>query len=266
MMDCKRALVEADGDLERASDILRERGLLKARKRSGRETLEGRVAASVSDDRTRAALVELDCETDFVAKTDEFIELAESLAARARDQQVASVPGLLELSDGDGTLEGRVARAIAKLGENVQIRRIVCFEAPESGRISSYIHAGGKIGVLVETVSNDPGDSKLAGLQHDLCLHVAAANPLALSRNDVAPKFVERERRAFEVQAAEEGKPPHIVEKMIDGRMNKFFREVAFLEQPLVMDPDRSVGSAIQEVAATVTRFARFQLGGELEG
>lgn len=265
MMDCKKALIEAEGDLERASDVLRERGLLKARKRLGRETLEGRVEASLTPDRRRGALVELNCETDFVAKTDEFVQLAQSLAKRARDAQVQSVAELLAERDSDASLGDRVESAIAKLGENVQVRRVVCFEAPEGGRISSYIHAGGKIGVMVETASSDPGDAKLTALAHNLCMHVAAANPIAVSRDEIPARIAERERKALEVQAAQEGKPAHILEKMIDGRMGKFFREVALLEQPLVMDPDRSVGKALEEARASVTRFARFQLGDELE-
>jgi elongation factor Ts len=263
MMDCKRVLVEADGDLERAAELLRERGLVKARKKAGRTTSEGRVAASVSDDGRVAALIEVNCETDFVAKTDEYIALTSSIAEVARDGGAADVDALLVSAVDGSSVEERLTAAIAKLGENIQVRRLCRIEAPASGRVSSYIHAGGKIGAVVEVAADDPASAEVAALVRNLCMHVVASSPLGVSRDDLPADEVARERSALAAQAAEEGKPPEIVERMVDGRMGKFFKEVVLVEQPLVMDPDKTVEGAAKEAGARVVRFARFQLGEE---
>lgn len=266
MMDCKKALIEADGNLERAADLLRERGLSKARKREGRETSEGCIGASVSDDGQRGALVEVNCETDFVAKTPDFQELTATLAELARDHAPADVDALLGLpvSGGDGTASDRMLEAISKLGENLQLRRLVRLEGSEGSRISSYIHAGGKIGVLVQVEAADPAASGVSKLCHNLCMHVAATSPLAISRDDMAPEEVERERAILKNQAAGEGKPEQVVEKMVEGRLNKYFKEMVLLEQILVMDPDQTVAKAVEAAGVRVTAIARFQLGENL--
>jgi elongation factor Ts len=263
MMDCKRVLVEAEGDLERATDLLRERGLLKARKRAGRITSEGRIAASVSEDGRRGALVEINCETDFVAKTDDYTALATEVAEVVRDQNPADLDALLSAKLGDASVEDHLSGAIAKLGENIQVRRFARIEAPEGGYVGSYIHAGGKIGALVEVSADDPSRAEVRTLARNLCMHVTAASPSGVSREDLPAKEVERERVALRKQAEQEGKPANIIDRMVEGRLGKFFREVVLVEQPLVMDPDKSVGAAAKEAGAAVTSFVRQQLGEE---
>jgi elongation factor Ts len=264
MMDCKKVLVESEGDLERGAELLRERGIVKARGKSGRVTSEGRVAASVSDDGRAAALIEINCETDFVAKTSEFQEFCEQLCGLARDGQPDDLDALSSMRLGNGTVDERLTAIIAKLGENVRVRRFGRLQATGNACISSYVHAGGKIGALVHVEAEDPSDSQVVELGHKLCLHVTATNPLGVSREDIPAQEVERERSALRAQAEAEGKPPQIIEKMVEGRLRKFFQEVALLEQPLVMDPDTTVAKAAQAVGAKVVAMKRFQLGEEL--
>jgi elongation factor Ts len=264
MMDCKKVLVEADGNLEAAVDLLRERGLGKAKGKAGRVTSEGRIAISVAEDGRRAALVEVNCETDFVARTDDFGELCDALAVAARDGDATSPEAFLAAADGSGTLNDRLVGAIAKLGENIQVRRLQRMNVGEKGLIASYIHAGGKIGSAVAVEAEDPSSEEVAALAHNLCMHVAAAAPSGVSRDDLPADEVEKERNVLRVQAEAEGKPDNVVEKMVEGRLNKFFKEVVLLEQPLVMDPDQIVKKAAAAVGATVTGFCRFQLGEEI--
>ena len=263
MMDCKKALEEADGELERAVDLLRERGLGKARGKAGRSTREGRIAASVSDTGRRAALVEVNCETDFVARTDDFAALCDELTALARDSEAADAEALLALESNGGRVEDHVVDAIAKLGENIQVRRLARLTTGDKGRITSYIHAGGKIGSLVAVEAGDLGSEEVTGFAHNLCMHVAAAAPGGISRDDLPADEVERERSVLRAQADAEDKPAKVVEKMVEGRLNKFFKEVVLLEQPLVMDPDQSVKQAAEAAGVHVTAFCRFQLGEE---
>jgi len=260
MMDCKKALAEAQGDLSRAVDVLRERGLVKARGRAGRATSEGRIEALISDNGRVGALVELNCETDFVAKTDDFGSLLQDLA-RAVAEGAGDANALLAANVGSGTGEERIVAAIAKLGENIQLARVARLEAPANGRIDSYIHAGGKIGALVQVEASEPASPKVASMLHQLCMHVAASVPLSVSLEDLNPVEVEKERAVLRAQAEQEGKPPAILEKMLEGRLVKFFKEVVLVEQPLVMDPDKSVGDVAKAAGAKVVAFQRFQLG-----
>ncbi len=259
MMECKRALVEVEGDSERAIRLLRERGIAKASKRVGRATSEGRITVSVSPDARVAALVELNCETDFVAKTDDYVELCQQSADLARDQAPLDVE---ELRKG---MDERITAAISKLGENIQLRRFERLAAVSDGVVASYVHAGGKIGALVRVEADDPSDEAVKSLAHNVCMHVAAVNPSSVSRDDMAADLVAEERRVLTVQAEQEGKPAKIVEKMVEGRLSKFFKEVVLLEQQLVMDPDTTVAKAAQKAGAQITGFRRLQLGEELE-
>jgi elongation factor Ts len=261
MMDCKKALEEARGDAARALEILRERGIAKAGKRVGRAGSEGRVIAAVSPDERTGALVELNCETDFVAKTDDFNHLGDALARAAFQHSPRSADELLDLSLNGEKLRDKLTAAVAKLGEDLAVRRIDRLEAPASGRVASYIHAGGKIGTLVAIESANLTKPEVKALAHNVCMHVAATSPASLSRDDLPKALVDEERRILTVQAATEGKPPAIIEKMIEGRLQKFFKEVVLLEQGLVMDPDKTVGKAAQEAGAKVVGFRRFQLG-----
>jgi len=261
-MDCKKALVEADGDLARAVDLLRERGLGKARGKAGRPTSDGRVAASVSDDGRIGALIEVNCETDFVARTDDFGGLCDELAVLVRELGPSDVTGLLDAALAEGTVKDRIAEAVLKLGENIQIARLDRLEAGQDGQVASYIHAGGKIGALVQVQGESDGARSYA---RNVCMHVAASNPLGVSRDDVSAKEVEYERNVLRKQAEGEGKPEQIIEKMVEGRLRKFFKEVVLVEQPLVMDPDKTVGKAGEEAGAEPVAFRRFQLGEEAE-
>ncbi len=264
MMDCKRVLVEAEGDTQKALELLRERGLSKARGKAGRSTSEGCIVASVSLDGRAAALVEVNCETDFVARTDKFEGLCRALAEQVRDHSPADVDALLALPLGDATAQERVVQEIASLGENIQVRRIERLEAGEAGLIGSYIHAGGKIGTLVQLEADDPDKPEVRKLAHNLGMHVAATSPLGVSRNDIPAEEVERERAVIRKQTEAEGKPENVLEKIVAGRPNKFFKEVVLLEEQLVMDPDRSVEAVVKEVGVRVIGFRRFQLGEEL--
>ncbi len=259
MMECKRALVEAEGDSERAVQLLRERGIAKASKRVGRATSEGRITASVSPDAKIATLVELNCETDFGAKTDDYAELCQQSADLARDQAPLDVE---ELRKG---MDERITAAIAKLGENIQLRRCERLESTSNGVVVSYVHAGGKIGALVSVEADDPSDEAVKSLAHNVCMHVAAVNPSSVSRDDLAANLVAEERRVLTVQAEQEGKPAKIIEKMVEGRLSKFFKEMVLLEQQLVMDPDTTVAKAAQQAGAQILGFRRLQLGEEPE-
>jgi len=261
MMDCKKALSEANGDMDRAIEILRERGVAKASKRVGRAGSEGRVIAAVSPDGRTGALVELNCETDFVAKTDDFNHVGGELAKAAFTHTPRSVDELLDLSVNGEKLRDKVTGAVAKLGEDLAVRRVSRLEAPTSGFITSYIHAGGKIGTLVAIEAPSPAKPEAKSLAHNVAMHVAATSPASLTREDLPKAAVDAERKILAAQAANEGKPPQIVEKMIEGRLTKFFKEVVLLEQGLVMDPDKTVGKAAQEAGAKVVGFRRFQLG-----
>jgi len=261
MMDCKKALSEANGDMTRAGEILREKGIAKASKRVGRAGSEGRVIAAVSEDGKHGGMVELNSETDFVAKTDDFAHVGTHLAQAALAHAPKSVEELLDLSVKGEKLRDKVTAAVAKMGEDLAVRRVTHLQAPASGFVASYIHAGGKIGTLVAIEAAIPVKPEARALAHNVCMHIAATSPASLSRDDLPKALVDAERRVLTAQAASEGKPPNIVEKMIEGRLTKFFKEVVLLEQGLVMDPDKTVGKAAQEAGARVVGFRRFQLG-----
>ena len=270
MMDCKRALADADGDSERAVELLRERGLAKAGMRAGRMTSEGVIGLFVGG--TTAGIIELGCETDFVARTDEYQALGTEIArAVAGGSNPSSVSEVLAAPLGDDTVEGRINAAIAKLGENVQLKRVARL-AVSFGVTSGYVHAGGKLGVIVglETGAVDEIDT----LARDIAMHVAAADPtpLAVDREGVDPAAVEKERSILTAQAEQSGKPANVVEKMVDGRMRKFFAENCLIEQAFVKDPDRTVGALLKEASEKIgtdieiAGFARFRLGEESGG
>jgi elongation factor Ts len=261
MMDCKKALTEASGDSTRAAEILRERGIAKASKRAGRAGSEGRVVALVSADGRAGGLIELNCETDFVAKTDDFTRLGETLARVVAEKAPANVDALLDSSVGGEKLRDAVSSAVTKLGEDLVLRRLDRLQGPAAGFVAAYVHAGGKIGTLVAIESDHPTKPEVRALAHNVCMHVAATSPASLSRDDLPKAIVDAERSVLTKQAESEGKPVNIIEKMIEGRLGKFFKEVVLLEQGLVMDPDRTVSKAAQEAGAKVVGFRRFQLG-----
>jgi len=263
MMDCKRALADASGDLEKASVLLRERGLIKASKREGRATSEGLIAIALAGN--AGGMIEIGCETDFVARTDDFGSLAQSLArAVAKDAKLLDV-GSLESATVDGVkVDERIKGAIAKLGENVVLKRVVRLSVP-SGVVGGYVHAGGKLGVLVALEAAD-AKPVLSGLAKDIAMHIAAADPspVAVSREGVSPELLASERAIYRKQALASGKPEKIVDRIVDGKVDKFVSEVALLEQPFVKDPDKSIGKLITEIGGSdvnVSAFERFKLG-----
>ena len=267
MMECKKALTEAGGDIDKAVSVLRERGLAKAGKREGRETTEGAVAMAL--DGAAGGLVELGCETDFVARTDDFQGLAAALAGLvAADAAITSPETLADAAlDGEKVSE-RIQAAIGKLGENMVVKRVARLAVDGSGRVGGYVHAGGKLGVLVGLSTDASGDG-VDVVARDLAMHVAAADPspLAIDRDGVPADAVAAEREIFRKQALQSGKPEKIVDKIVDGRIGKYFSEVCLVEQAFVKDPDRSVGDVLKQAASElgaeldVTGFVRFKLG-----
>ena len=264
MMDCKKALTEAAGDLARAVTLLRERGLAKAAKREGRATAEGTVAMALAG--AAGALVEVGCETDFVARTDDFQRLASELAqATAGDASLATAEAL------GAARADQIRTQAGKLGENIVVKRVARLFEP-GGWVGGYVHAGGKLGVLVALRTAARGE-RLEALAKDLAMHVAAADPspLAVDRAGVPADAVARERELFAKQAAQTGKPEKVIEKIVEGRVNKYYAEVCLLEQAFVKDPDQSVGGLLAQAAkelgaaVAVVGFARFRLGASVE-
>ena len=258
MMDCKKALTAVEGDMDKAIDFLREKGLAAAAKKAGRIAAEGVVGSFVSADGKIGAIVEVNCETDFVAITDGFKELVEKIAAHIVATKPADVEALLA-SELDGqTVEALVTASVAKIGEKISVRRFALYEAPE-GVVAAYIHGGGKIGVIVELKGGN------AELGKDVAMHVAAANPSYLERSQVPAAELEHEKEVLSEQAKNEGKPEKIIEKMVMGRINKYYKEVCLVDQEFVKDPDQTVGKLVKAAGAEVLAFSRFQLGEGIE-
>lgn len=260
LMECKRALVETGGDLDAAVDLMRKQGLVKADKKASRTAAEGRIVLDVTPEGALGAMVEVNCETDFVAKADQFVAFAEQILKRAIEERAADVEGLLTLPFSRGeksSIDEARRELVAKLGENINVRRLALFEASGS-RIGGYLH-GTRIGVLVELKGAD------SALARDIAMHVAASRPIAVSEQQVSPDIIAKEREIYSAQAAESGKPPEIVEKMVAGRVKKFLAEATLLGQPFVKDPDLTVGKLLSGKNASVQRFARFEVGEGVE-
>jgi elongation factor Ts len=261
MMDCKRALSEADGDLKKAVEVLRERGLAKAGKREGRATSEGIIAIALAG--PAGGMIELGCETDFVARTDDFIALGDALAKIvADDPSSASKETLLAASSDGQSVSERITAAIAKLGENVELKRVARIEV-EKGVAGGYVHAGGKLGVLVG-LATDKSGPEVESLAKDLSMHVAAADPspVAVTRDGVSQALLAEEREIYRKQALQEGKPEKVIDRIVEGKLNKFLSEISLVDQPFVKDPDKSVGELLDGVGdVSVVGFERFKLG-----
>ena len=270
MMDCKKALTEAAGDMEQAIDLLRKKGLSAAAKKSGRVAAEGMIAA-VGNAKS-GALAEVNSETDFVAKNDAFQAFANGVAEVALKENPADVETLkgLDFPDSDRNVGDELTHQIATIGENMNIRRFARLESA-SGVTASYVHGGGKIGVLVQLDAEKGDDPQVAETARMLAMHVAAANPQYLCRADVPADVVEREKDIMRVKAIESGKPENIVEKIIEGQINKFFGEICLLEQVYVIDTDKKVGKVVEALAkelggqVTLAAYSRFQLGEGIE-
>ncbi len=258
MMDCKRALSDAEGDLDKAVELLRERGLAKAGKRAGRATSEGTIGIAIGD--SAAAIVELGCETDFVAKTDAFQDLAAEVADVVAASAEATAPdSALAAKLGDGTVGDKVTATISTVGENIELKRVGRIGL-DGGVAGGYVHMGGKLGVIVGLTGG--GDD---GLAKDIAMHVAAHDPtpIAVGRDDMPSDVVDKERELLKREALQSGKPENVVEKIVDGRINKFYAENCLLEQGFVKDPDKTVGDLVKSAGAgvSVTSFVRFKLG-----
>ena len=258
MMECKKALVETNGDIDAAIEHMRKTGLAKADKKAGRTAAEGLVVFKISDDGKRAAMVEVNCETDFVAKGDDFINFADSVAAATLATQPADIDALLAtpLNGGDSIADTTKA-LIAKIGENMAVRRFATMST-EDGVLGSYLH-GGRIGVLVELKGGDEALAK------DIAMHVAASKPACVSEEQVSAELIEKEKEIFSAQAAESGKPAEIIAKMVEGRIKKFLKEITLLGQPFVKNPDQTVEQLVKAANATVVGFARLEVGEGIE-
>lgn len=261
MMECKKALTDANGDLDVAIEALRKAGMAKADKKASRIAAEGLVVIEMSDDNKTAAIVEVNCETDFVAKKDDFQAFASSIAKRVLADNPADIDALMAmpLNDGDATsIEDARKSLIATIGENITVRRFTRVET--SGLLAAYAH-GVRIGVLVDLEGGD------AALGKDLAMHIAAHDPrpVCVSEDQVPAELIETERNIFTAQARESGKPDNIIEKMIEGRIRKYLGEVTLLGQSFVKDPDLTVGKLLEQAGASVSRFERVELGEGIE-
>ena len=260
MMDCKKVLTETDGDMEKAIELLRERGIAKAAKKSSRVAAEGLVACYVSEDGKIGSVVEVNAETDFVGKNEEFRNFVSDVAKQIVEKNPANVEELLgqtSIAEADKTVQEVLTNKIATIGENMSIRRFERFET--NGIIGSYIHGEGKIGVLVDMENATPELAK------DICLQIAAAKPEFLDRESVTADRVEKEMEILKAQAMNEGKPAAIAEKMVQGRINKFYGEICLLEQDFVKDPDTKVNKLLQSKGAKINKFARLEKGEGIE-
>ena len=272
MMDCKKALTEADGDIEKAVEVLREKGLAAAAKKAGRIASEGVVETFISEDKKQAGMVELNCETDFVSLNEEFIKLAKSLARMASVSNAKDIEEFIEekhIDNPDKSAKEVLTDLIAKLGENMNIRRFVKLNV-QNGVISSYVHGGGRIGVLVE-LGCENSNEILETVAKDVAMQIAATNPLFLDKTSVDQVSIEKEREIYKVQALNEGKPEKIVEKMVEGRIQKYYKEVCLVEQVWVKDADYTISKYLKEKSKEVgseikiNRFERFEKGEGIE-
>jgi len=270
MMDCKKVLTETNGDLEASIKLLRERGIMKAGTKADRAATEGIITARVNDGATSGFLLEVNCETDFVSRNENFQAFVAEIAGKLAGSDAHDQPAALALPHGESTMENFVKEKVVELGENLQLRKYVRFDAAPGGYIASYIHLGGKVGVLLEVNATDAATSAKLGFQElvkDLTLHIAASAPKGLSRDDIPSDIVETEKDIYRVRLLEQGKPENIIENILKGQLAKFFAESCFLEQGFVKDPDITINQLLELKGKelgdtlTVTRFVRFGLG-----
>lgn len=276
MMDCKKALVEAEGDMEKAVEWLREKGLAAAAKKAGRIAAEGAVIDYVTEDKSVGAIVEVNCETDFVANTDNFKNFCKNIAKHVALTKPADVDALLGqtfVDDASKTITDLVSDATVSIGEKISIRRFARYET-KNGVVESYIHMGGKIGVLLLVENDKPetfANDTFKAFYHDVALQIAAAKPSYVRKEEVAVEALNKEREILRAQALNEGKAEKIVDRMVEGRIEKYYKEVCLLEQPFVKDGDKSIAKLMQEVAKeidanlSIVSFERFERGEGIE-
>ena len=255
LIDCKRALGESNGDMEEAVSILRKKGVATAAKKSGRSASEGMIAQAISEDRSKGILVEVNCETDFVAKNDDFVDFSNEIANEL-------------LSSPTADFEEKRTEQVAKIGENIKISRSETLAPETSGLVESYVHTGAKVAVLLSVGSDSSevhSNELVVSMAKDICMHIAATSPVCVSRDEVPSELVDKEKEIAQAQA--EGKPPQAVEKIISGKLEKYYAGVSLLEQPFVKNPDQSIQQFVDEVGKEigsqlkVEKFLRFQVG-----
>ena len=270
MMACKKALTETEGDMDAAVKLLREKGIVKSAGRSDRETSEGLIAAQVSEDRTTGVLAEVNCETDFVAKNEGFGAFVSDITKTISESDASDAEAATALPFGDGTVQDALGAKFSELGEVIKVKRVTRFNLEGNGAIASYIHMGGKVGVLLElgaenadTASNEA----FQALSRDICLHIAALNPAGLTRDDIDASTIEEENEINRKQLEAEGKPAEIIDKILIGKINKYFSESCLVDQAFVKDDSVSVQKHIDAVGKeigdniTIRRYARFNIG-----
>jgi elongation factor Ts len=270
MMECKKALTETNGDIDAAITYLRERGIMKSAGMATRGGTEGIIAARLSADGKTGLLIEVNCETDFVSRNDQYVQFVDEIANALAASDAKTLEEAFAVKIGDLTVDDFVKAKVLALGENIRLRKFERFDLADHGAIAQYIHRGGKVGVLLE-VSAGSGDTAakdaFRDLVKDITLHIAAAAPKGLSRDDIAAELVEAEKDIFRVQLANEGKPAEMIEKILLGKLGKFFAESCLLEQGFVKEPDITIKKLVEQVAKDlgdtleVRRFIRFGLG-----
>ncbi len=256
MMDCKKALQEAAGDIEKAIEEMRKSGIAKAAKKAGRIAAEGIIIVRQSNDSSRSAVIEVNCETDFVAKDENFLQFAGTVADIVLAEGPVDVDTLYNMPFMEATVDSARTELIARIGENISVRRFDII--PHQGIAGIYVH-GTRIGVLVDMIGGD------VDLARDIAMHIAASKPLCITGNEVPDDVLEREKAVFTAQAEESGKPVEIIEKMVNGRISKFLKEITLLGQPFVKDPDVTVDKLLKSRNATVNRFVRYEVGEGIE-
>lgn len=257
ILETRNALKEAEGDFDRAVQLLRERGLAKAAKKADRTANQGIIMSELEHHGHVGAMLELNCETDFVARNDQFQALASKLVKLAVESGADSAEALMDKSLDGRSVKALLTESVATIGENIQLRRAARFEAAEHGFITSYIHMGGRIGVLLEISGADED------LAHDIALQIAAASPRFVHSDEVPTDVTETERSIYRTQMAEDKKPDHIKERIVQGKVDKFLDEIVLLRQPFIKDPNKTIQQLLKDAggAVTVRRFARFELG-----
>lgn len=271
MMECKNALVEAEGDLQRAAELLRIKGIAKADKKAGRVAAEGLIVVAISDDGKRGGMIEINCETDFVARNEQFIEFGDSVAALVVETGITDIDKLSEQPLGESTVDEARRNMVSSIGENISVRRASLLNVEGNGFISSYVHAGGTIGVLAAIGTDAANEGDAAAIGADIAMHIAAFSPTAVDEASLDPAMVETERNILIEEAMASGKPREIVEKMITGRLNKWKKEITLLDQEFVRDSDMNVAAAIKAAAEkagsaiTVQGFDRIVRGEGIE-
>ncbi len=268
MMDCKKALEETGGDMQKAIEYLRKKGAALAAKRAGREASEGMIAIRISDDNASGVIIELNCETDFVARGDDFTGFASAIADLALENGIASAEAMMSLKLGEAygneSVEDSIKTMTGRLGEKIDLKRLSLLQTA-TGIIASYIHPGSQLGAIVELATDKPAES--AELARDIAMQVAASSPIVVDRSVVPAENIEKEKEIFRQQALSQGKPEQFVDKIVTGRLEKYYQEVVLLEQPFIKDSNSRVQGVLEEfarkngAAVSVTRFVRYQLG-----